>query len=251
MKRGLPRALMTDNGAAMLAEEIRLRTRPAGRRAPDDAAVQPVPERQAGDRSGAAVEGRLMAMLEGEQTLTLDLLNEATQAWVEQEYHRTVHSEIGVTPLSRYLAGPTVARQCPGSAALRDAFRIEVTRRAAPLRRHRQPGGLSLRDPRALSPPQRRPRALRPLGLEPRRPRRPAHRRHPVPDQAARQVRQRRRHSAARSTPSRRDLSPLPPSGMAPLLRELLAEYAATGLPPAYLPTPEPAAPRTTDQDPA
>jgi hypothetical protein len=31
------------------------------------------------------------------------------------------------------------------------------------------------------------------------------------------------------------DLSPLPPSGIAPLLRQLLADYAATGLPPAYL----------------
>jgi len=36
--------------------------------------------------------------------------------------------------------------------------------------------------------------------------------------------------------------APAPPSpskrppGMAPLLRELMAEYAATGLPPAYLP---------------
>src|SRR3989338_9455941 len=27
-----------------------------------------------------------------------------------------------------------------------------------------------------------------------------------------------------------------PPSGMAPLLRQLIAQYAATGLPPAYLP---------------
>ena len=33
--------------------------------------------------------------------------------------------------------------------------------------------------------------------------------------------------------------SPLPSSGMAPLLRQLIAEYAATGLPPAYLPTPD------------
>ena len=35
------------------------------------------------------------------------------------------------------------------------------------------------------------------------------------------------------------DLSPLPPTGLAPLLRELLAEYAATGMPPAYLPAGE------------
>lgn len=64
------------------------------------------------------VEGRLMAMLEGEESLTLDLLNQTTQAWVEQEYHRSVHSEIGTTPLARYLAGPNVRRDCPSTAML-------------------------------------------------------------------------------------------------------------------------------------
>ena len=39
-----------------------------------------------------------------------------------------------------------------------------------------------------------------------------------------------------RLTPVTANLSPLPPSGIAPLLRQLLADYAATGLPPAYLP---------------
>ena len=38
--------------------------------------------------------------------------------------------------------------------------------------------------------------------------------------------------------PSVVDLSPLPPAGMAPLRTQLLADYAATGLPPAYLPVP-------------
>ena len=33
-------------------------------------------------------------------------------------------------------------------------------------------------------------------------------------------------------------LTVLPPAGMAPLLSQLLADYAATGLPPAYLPAP-------------
>ena len=36
------------------------------------------------------------------------------------------------------------------------------------------------------------------------------------------------------------DLVPIAASGIAPLLRQLLAEYAATGLPPAYLPSPSP-----------
>ena len=31
-------------------------------------------------------------------------LNEATQAWVEQDYNRKRHSEIDDTPLARFLA---------------------------------------------------------------------------------------------------------------------------------------------------
>ena len=43
----------------------------------------------------AQVEGRLMAMLEGVEPLDLKCLNEATQAWVELEYQRARHSELG------------------------------------------------------------------------------------------------------------------------------------------------------------
>jgi hypothetical protein len=32
---------------------------------------------------------------------------------------------------------------------------------------------------------------------------------------------------------------PLPPSGLAPLLQKIIQQYAATGLPPAYLPQPQ------------
>lgn len=70
-----------------------------------------------------------MTMLEGEISLTLDAPNLATQAWVEQQYHRTRHSEIDATPLAHYLAGPTVARPSPATVVLDAAFRIEVVRR--------------------------------------------------------------------------------------------------------------------------
>ena len=68
------------------------------------------------------VEGRLIAMLEHVPDLTLAFLNEATQAWVEYEYNRKVHSEIGETPITRFLAGPAVTRDCPNSDRLRLAF---------------------------------------------------------------------------------------------------------------------------------
>ena len=44
-------------------------------------------------------------MLEDVPDLTLNVLNEATQAWVEYEYNRGVHSEIGADA-----AGPLSCR---------------------------------------------------------------------------------------------------------------------------------------------
>jgi len=127
MKRGLARALMSDNGAAMLAQETTNGLAALG--IVHQTTLPYSPYQNAKQESfWGRVEGRLMAMLEGEQALTLDALNLATQAWTEQEYHRTVHSEIDATPLNHYLAGPNVSRPCPTSAALTEAFCIEIAR---------------------------------------------------------------------------------------------------------------------------
>jgi hypothetical protein len=186
-----------------------------------------------------------MPMLEGEAVLTLELLNQATQAWVEQEYHRTRHSELDATPLARYLAGPTVRRDCPDSAALIDAFRIEVARR-----QRRSDGTVSLDGQRFEIPSRYHHLAV-------------VHLRYarwdltrvdlvdphtgailcPVTpiDKSANANGERRPRA-----PAALDLSPLPPTGIAPLLRQLLADYAATGLPPAYLPVAEPSTDKET-----
>jgi putative transposase len=42
-----------------------------------------------------------------------------------------------------------------------------------------------------------------------------------------------------RVDPATTDTSAMPPTGIAPLLKKMIADYAATGLPPAYLPTAE------------
>ena len=56
------------------------------------------------------------------------MLNEATQAWVEQDYNGKLHSEIGEAPITRFLAGPAVTRECPESDKLRLAFTRSDTR---------------------------------------------------------------------------------------------------------------------------
>ena len=236
-KVGLPRSLMSDRGSAMISGEFTAGLHRLGILHLPTLPYSPhVNGKQ--ENLWGRVEGRLLAMLEGEPNLSLDQLNVATQAWVTQEYHRTVHSELGATPLERYLAGPNVGRECPGSDALRAAFRIEVKRK-----QRRSDGTVSLDGQRFEIPS--RFRHLSEVHLryarwdlsrvdlvDPRSgailsPVRPL-------DKAANADAQRRRVAPINAAPS-----VAAASGIAPLLKQMIADYAATGLPPAYLPTTE------------
>jgi putative transposase len=243
-KRGLPRAALSDNGGAMTAAEItgglcHLSIIP-------QTTLQYSPYMNAKQEAfWGPVEGRLIAMLENVPDLTLELLNEATQAWVEHEYNRSIHSEIGTTPLTRFLAGPTVARPCPGSDALRLAFtrsavrtqkksdgsiaihgrRFEIPNRYRHLTRvevRYAEWDLSVvhlvdeRTGNVLTRLYPQDRALNASGLRRKlEPLANATRAGPTPQPA--------------QTPA--SASPIPP-----LLQSLLDRQAATGLPPPYLP---------------
>jgi hypothetical protein len=176
-------------------------------------------------------------MLEGVEELTLELLNEASQAWVELEYNRKNHSEIGTTPLRRYLAGPDVGRPSPSSDALRDAFRKKEWRT-----QRRSDGTVSI-EARRFEVPSRF-RHLRRIMIRYARwdlghidivdPRSGAILSPLYPQDKERNSDGRRRRLGPVATASQ---VPPPRSGkVAPLLDRLMREYAATGLPPAYLP---------------
>lgn len=236
-KRGLPRAVLSDNGAPMVAAEtceglerlsiVQHTTLPAS---PEQNGKQEV--------FWAQVEGRLMAMLEGEPELTLELLNRATQAWVEEEYQRRVHSETKQTPLERSLTGPSVGRPCPSSDALRRAFRMEVTRM-----QRKSDGTITVEGVRYELPSAYRT-LLRPTVRVARwdlssvdlvDPRQGTHLATLLPVDKQKNAERKRRaltHDAAS------DAAPDAPApvGIAPLLRKQMADYAATGLPPAYIP---------------
>ena len=234
-RRGRPRALMTDNGSAMMSGEFTEGLLKLGITHRPTLCYSPFQNGKQESFWGQA-EGRLLAMLEGVGELSLELLNRATHAWVELDYHRALHEEIGTTPLKRYLAGPSVGRECPSSEALRAAFRIQVKRR-----QRRSDGTVPLEGQRFEIPS--RYRHLETLHLRYARwdlrrvdlvdPRTDTILCPVFPlDKAANADAQRRRLQPLRSDPQ-----PPPSSGMAPLLRKLLADYAATGLPPPYLPT--------------
>ena len=235
-KRTLPRALLTDNGGPMTAAETCEGLMRLGVSADT---TLPFAAYQNGKQEvfWAQVEGRLLAMLEGVAgDLRLDLLNEATQAWVELEYHRKPHSETGQTPLARFLAGPEVLRPSPSADELRVAFTTEQIRS-----QRRSDGTLTVG------------------GVRFEVPARWAH----VPRLTIRSARwdlssvlvcdrrtgavlgtlsplDKRRNADAvrRSRAATPSTQPAPAAtGVAPLLDSLLRQYRATGLPPAYLPT--------------
>jgi putative transposase len=237
-KRGLPRALLTDNGPAMVADEVKQGLLCLGI---VHERTLPYSPYQNGKQESfwATLEGRLMEMLDGLAELTLDFLNEATQAWVEIEYNRTVHRETSRSPVERFSQAPDVLRPSPSTGALRKAFRLETMRR----QRHSD-GTISLEGVRFEIPARYRhfsdvvvryarwdlgrvdlvdPRSgatLAPI--------------YPL-DRSANADGQRLLVELQNGDVPADD-SQQPCNELPPLLKRILEEYSATGTPPAYLP---------------
>jgi putative transposase len=244
-RRGLPRTLYSDNGSAMISGEFSAGLHHLGILA---LTTKPRSAWMNGKQETLwnRVESRLMAMLDAVPNLTLTQLNEASFAWVEHEFHQTVHRELkGATPLQRFIGGPSVLRDCPDSETLRRHFRIEVKRT-----QRRSDGTVSLDGVRFEIPQVFG--HLRELTLRYARwdrsqadivdPRTGIIQTTIYPLDKTRHADGRRRRITKPTGLSSRPVATLKggttatqSDAHAPLMRHLLAEFAATGLPPAYL----------------
>jgi putative transposase len=247
-KRGLPRALLSDNGAAMVSDEFTEGLLSLGIVHEKTLPYSPYQNGKQ-ERLWATMEGRLMEMLDGVEQ-TLDSLNEATVAWTEIEYNRAVHRELSMSPVERFSKAPDVLRPSPSSQVIREAFRLQATRvqrvsdgtislegvrfeipsrfrhfRRVAVRYARWDlGRVDLIDPQSgtiLAPLYPLDRAANADG------RRSAIESDRRPDDGEPDE-----GTLSRSTPD--DGGPDKP--LPPLLKNILAEYRATGMPPAYLP---------------
>jgi putative transposase len=239
LKRGLPRSLLTDNGSAMIAAETRQGLQRLG--IIHDLTLPHSPYQNGKQESfWGQVEGRLLAMLDNHKDLTLSFLNEATQAWVEMEYQRAIHSETAQTPLARFLESRDVGRFCPSADDLRLAFTQEISRI-----QRRSDGTISIQGTRFEIPSRFRHFRLITVRyafwdlayvhLTDPRTGTVLSRLYPLDrERNADGLRRSLNHNEGES--ENESLTPSSPEEMAPLLRKLLADYAATGLPPAYLP---------------
>ncbi len=70
-----------------------------------------------------------MAMLNHVEPLSLAYLNNATQAWAEMEYNKRKHHEIGMPPVQRMLEDRDVSRPAPDEESLRLGFTVLQSRK--------------------------------------------------------------------------------------------------------------------------
>ena len=240
MKRGLPRALMSDRGKAMMSNafqnglaDLSIQHAPTLPYSPYQNAKQ--------EHFWTSIEGKLCAMLENALDLTLEQLNVYTQAWVEQGYNHHFHEEIRCTPFERFRDGPRVLRPSPDVETLRLAFSDQVTRK-----QRKSDGTISLDGIRFELPNRLRtletvtlryrgwsltsasvidPRTQNELALI-----------YPIDKHRnASGFRRMFDDIGLASYPEKIEDS----ERVAPLLKKMLADYAATGLPPAYIPKDE------------
>ena len=234
-KRGLPRGLMTDNGSAMLAGETRNGLAHLGIMHHTTLPYSPY---QNGKQESfwGHLEGRLISMLSNVQPLTLDFLNKTSLAWVEMEYNSTMHKEICSAPVDKFIKGRNVSRSSPDAAIMRFAFSIPVTRTV-----RRSDGTIQI-DGKRFEIPSRF-RHFRKLHLKYQSWN--LSMAHIVDKQSGDPIAviypqdkiknasgaRRSIVSLEETTPKENCADPIPP-----LLRKYLSDYAATGLPPGYIP---------------
>jgi hypothetical protein len=173
--------------------------------------------------------------------LTLEFLNRATQAWIEMEYNRCFHQEIKQSPLQCFLNKQNVSRRSPENQMMHLAFTVQERRS-----QRRSDGTISIKNKRFEIPSRfrhlRRPHIryqswdLSSAYLVDERSGNMLARIYPQDKIKNAQGYRRALQPIAEDTPtaSQTESDPLPP-----LLRKLISEYAATGLPPAYIPKQE------------
>ncbi len=99
---GLPLSLYLDNGSAFSCRDLALACARL-----DVALIHSRPYQPQGrgkiERFFLTVRKRFLDVLDPEGLASIDALNSAFASWLDNDYHRRVHSSLGVTPLARFL----------------------------------------------------------------------------------------------------------------------------------------------------
>jgi putative transposase len=125
LKRGLPRKLYVDNGAAFRSKHLQYITASL-----NIALIHARPYKPQGkgkiERWFKTVRSCFLSAFKGK---TLNELNDALDVWVNETYHRKKHSSTGQTPFERFTSEMECLRTAPEN--LKDHFRTVARRKVA------------------------------------------------------------------------------------------------------------------------
>lgn len=235
LKCGLPRSLMSDNGGPMTAAETRAGLQRMGI---VHETTLPYSPYQNGKQESffGRVEGRLIPMLENVRELDLNKLNVVTLAWLEKDYQSTTHSEISQTPKDRFVKGVCAARPVPAWEEMEKLFCVDSTRKVRHSDGTIQMNGVRFEIPnhwRHFDEVTLRYASWNPsrLWLVDKETKKILHRLWPVNLEKNSDGRRR----AVSSVPGEIPRNLKPTNEMAPLLRKMVEDYAATGLPQMFM----------------
>lgn len=129
LKRGLPKRLYVDNGAAFRAHQLQVACGKLG-----IALIHARPYSPQGkgkmERWFRTVRLQLMPTLQPDDLRSLETLNRRLAGWVEGEYHRAPHRGLeDETPLTRWASTAQGVRMAPPNAA--ECFRVDAKRKVA------------------------------------------------------------------------------------------------------------------------
>jgi putative transposase len=126
LKRGLPRKLYVDNGAAYRARHLEYICASLGIALVHARPYQPQGKGKI-ERFNRRVRQQFLPTLKS--PVSLDVLNEQFETWLRQDYNNKVHSAIGKTPAERFTSQMQCIRSAPDN--LNDHFRYIARRKVA------------------------------------------------------------------------------------------------------------------------
>ena len=125
LKRGLPRKLYVDNGAAYRSKHLEHITASLG-----IALIHAKPYQPQGkgkiERFFRTVRSQFLSSID---SMSLEGINEVWEQWVRKVYHQRVHSGTGKKPLERFTSHTECLRAAPDN--LKDHFRVIARRKVA------------------------------------------------------------------------------------------------------------------------
>jgi putative transposase len=121
LRRGIPQMIYVDNGKIYRSEQLQLACAALGIALINTKPYDPQSKGKI-ERFFLTVRQRFLPLLKEEELKSLDNLNRSFWQWLERDYHRQVHSALGMSPLDKFMSQFSQVKMIGDPAALEPLF---------------------------------------------------------------------------------------------------------------------------------